>query len=68
MDTTGPHPATCPHCRETFTPRRPWQKFDRPACRRAFHKATGGGDLGKRVAELEQRVRDLEAGVWPLGK
>lgn len=65
MDTPTPHPATCPHCGTGFAPRRSWQKFDKPACRRAYHKGTGGGDLAKRVAELEERVRKLEAVVHP---
>lgn len=65
MDASAPPSATCPHCRETFTPQRPWQKFDRPACRRAYHKAGGESGLVQKVAELEERVRRLEGVVYP---
>jgi hypothetical protein len=53
-------PATCLHCQAQFTPRRPWQRFDKSACRRAFHKANGKPDQ-QRLEELEKRVSDLEA-------
>ena len=52
----------CRQCRSPFEPRRSWQKYCSTACRRLHH--AGGGKLD----ELEKRVRDLEAAVWPLGK
>lgn len=58
----------CAHCREPFKPRKTWQRFCGRKCRDAHHNgtpATGGGD---RLAELEKRVADLEAMVWPTGK
>jgi hypothetical protein len=46
----------CRQCREPFAPKRPWQKFCTPACRRAHH--AGGGM--QRVDDLERRVTELE--------
>lgn len=57
MDT----PATCPTCQGQFKPKRRWQRFCSSAHRRAYHKGTGGGDMAKRVEELERRVAELEA-------
>lgn len=70
MDQSAPtaQPTRCRHCGEAFAPKKPWQLFCKTACRRDFHKAGGESGLVKRVAELEQRVRDLEAAIWPLGK
>jgi hypothetical protein len=58
-------PATCPYCSCPFQPKRPWQRFCSTAHRRAYHKATGGGDLVRKVADLEERVHRLEGIVHP---
>ena len=60
--------ATCPVCQAQFAPKKPWQRFDKSACRRAFHKAAGGGEMAKRLLDLERRMAEVEAAVWPLGK
>lgn len=53
-------PATCPTCQTQFEPKRPWQRFDKPACRRAYHRGGTGSDHEHRIAELERRVAELE--------
>jgi hypothetical protein len=72
MDTavSAPPPAqgvtrACDHCHGPFQPRKAWQKFCGIPCRRAFHKATGGGDLAKRVAALEAEVREIRRLLEP---
>jgi endogenous inhibitor of DNA gyrase (YacG/DUF329 family) len=52
---------TCPTCSNSFTPRRPWQRFCGDRCRRAHHK--GNGQEAERVAKLERRVTELEEAV-----
>ena len=54
----------CRQCRVIFVPKRSWQRFCSAACRRIYH--AGGGVA--RLDELERRVGELEAAVWPLGK
>lgn len=63
--TSVPALTPCGHCGTPFQPRKRWQRFCQNACRRAFHKATGGGDLAKRVAELERRVGQVETVAHP---
>ena len=46
----------CRQCRSPFAPRKSWQKFCSPACRRLHH---AGGGVAK-VEELERRVQELE--------
>lgn len=54
----------CRQCRSPFAPKKSWQKFCSTACRRVHH--AGGGMA--RLDDLENRVRDLEAAMWPAGK
>lgn len=54
----------CRQCREPFAQKRPWQKFCSTVCRRTHHSEGGA----KQIEDLERRVRELEAAVWPLGK
>jgi len=56
----------CAHCKGPFQRRKAWQKFCGIPCRRAYHKATGGGDLGRRVTALETEVRELRELVTPV--
>lgn len=56
----------CPQCGDNFHQKRSWQRFCKSACRRAFHKGAGGGDINRRMAELERRVAELERLALPV--
>jgi len=59
--------APCEGCGKPFARRRRWQRFCSDKCRSDWHRKDAQ-PVSERLAELEQRVRELEAMVWPLGK
>jgi hypothetical protein len=52
-------PRTCDGCGEAYKPRRQWQRFCGPGCRRDFHRNEGSAE--RRIERLAARVQALEA-------
>lgn len=53
--------ATCPVCKAAFTPKRSWQRFCSPPCRKAYHSAPDPvAMLRREVEELRERIEKIE--------
>lgn len=51
----GPDERTCEGCRKPYTPKKPWQKYCCPLCRRLAHKAISLAGLPVTVGRLSTR-------------
>lgn len=47
----------CPFCGKPFKASRPWQKFDRDACRRRSHQQSYR--KGEEATRLLERIREM---------